>query len=353
MNSGKICEKALSGKDLTLEEITHLLNSSGKEYDILRNYACKTREKFVGNTVHLRGLIEFSNVCTCDCRYCGIRKSNHAVSRYTMSAEEILAAAEYSWKTGYGSVVLQSGERRDDVFVDFVADITREIKKLSSGELGITLSCGVQSPDVYKYWKESGADRYLLRIETTDEKLFASLHPDGDFAKRKQALIDLKTCGYITGTGVMTGLPGQTCEMLARDIEYFHALGADMIGLGPYVTHQEAVLEEFGSDSAERQRKRLELAYKMIAVCRIVLKNVNIASATALSALDPKRGRLEGLLSGANVIMPNTGTFCRRKDYNLYNNKPDTGEPLEAIQKSVNASGCTLELFTQGNPPRS
>ena len=125
-----------------------------------------------------------------------------------------------------------------------------------------------------------------------------------------------------------------------------------MIGLGPYITHREAVLEEFGSDSAARQRERLELAYKMIAVCRVMLKNVNIASSTALSALDPEYGRIEGLMSGANVIMPNAGTVRRRKDYHLYNNKPDTGEPLEAIRKSIEDIGCTIELFTQGNPPR-
>lgn len=352
MNAEQICEKSLAGKDLTLEEITYLIKSSGKEYETLRAYARLTREKYVGNVIHLRGLIEFSNICTCDCRYCGIRKSSRSVSRYTMSTEEILAAAEYSWKAGYGSVVLQSGERRDREFVDFVADVTGKIKELSSGELGITLSCGVQTPEVYKYWKDSGAGRYLLRIETADEKLFSQLHPDGDFAERKQALDDLKKCGYITGTGIMTGLPGQTCEMLAKDAAYFRSLGADMIGLGPYITHREAVLEEFGSDSAARQRERLELAYKMIAVCRVMLKNVNIASSTALSALDPEHGRIEGLMSGANVIMPNAGTVSRRKDYHLYNNKPDTGEPLEAIRKSIEDSGCTIELFTQGNPPR-
>lgn len=337
---------------LSVEEISYLLNTSGEEYEQLRAFARLVRKEHVGDVVHLRGLIEFSNICTCDCRYCGIRKSNAAVTRYAMSKEEILAAAEYSWKNGYGSVVLQSGERRDSGFIEFVADVTRSIKKLSSNELGITLSCGVQSADVYSYWKSSGADRYLLRIETTDEKLFASLHPDGDFFERKQALSDLKSCGYITGTGVMTGLPGQTCEMLAKDVAYFRELGADMIGLGPYVTHEQAVLQEFGSDTPERQKERLELAYKMISVCRVVLKNVNIASATALSALDPERGRVEGLLSGANVIMPNAGDISRRKDYHLYNNKPDTGEPLELIRKSAEKAGCSIELFTQGNPPR-
>lgn len=352
MNTVQICEKALAGKNIEFEEIVYLLNTSGREYDVLRDYARRTRKQYVGDVVHLRGLIEFSNVCTCDCRYCGIRKSNTSVCRYTMSEEEILSAAEFSWKAGFGSVVLQSGERRDEEFVEFVAGITEKIKKLSSNELGITLSCGVQSPETYRYWKASGADRYLLRIETANEALFDSLHPDGDFAARKAALREIKNCNYITGTGVMTGLPGQNSEMLAKDVEFFRDLGADMIGLGPYVTHGEAVLDEFGTDTPERQRTRLEQAYKMMAVCRVMLRNVNIAAATALSALDPERGRVEGLLSGANVIMPNTGSIIRRKEYNLYNNKPDTAEPLAVIQQSISESNCSIELFTQGNPPR-
>ena len=345
-------EKLCKGQKLSLSDFETLIRKREQYAEELQKLAKEKTEEIFGKKIYIRGLVEITNICKNDCLYCGIRKSNAAVPRYAMSKEEILAAAEYSWKNGYGSVVLQSGERRDSGFIEFVADVTRSIKKLSSNELGITLSCGIQSADVYSYWKSSGADRYLLRIETTDEKLFASLHPDGDFFERKQALSDLKSCGYITGTGVMTGLPGQTCEMLAKDVAYFRELGADMIGLGPYVTHEQAVLQEFGSDTPERQKERLELAYKMISVCRVVLKNVNIASATALSALEPERGRVEGLLSGANVIMPNAGDISRRKDYHLYNNKPDTGEPLELIRKSAEKAGCSIELFTQGNPPR-
>ena len=352
MNTAQICENALCGKNISREEIVYLLKTAGSEYETLREYARKVRKEYVGNVVHLRGLIEFSNICICDCRYCGIRKSNSHVSRYMMSKEEILDAAEFSWKAGFGSVVLQSGERRDEEFINFVADAVKEIKNISNGELGITLSCGVQSAETYKYWKECGADRYLLRIETTNEKLFSSLHPDGNFEERKRALFDLKKCGYITGTGIMTGLPNQTEEMLAKDVEFFRELDADMIGLGPYVTCEDVELEEFGIDNAERQKERLMLSYKMIAVCRVLLKNVNIASATALSALDQENGRVEGLLSGANVIMPNAGTLARRKNYNLYNNKPDTAEPVDVIRDGIKKSGCTIELFTQGNPPR-
>ncbi|MBQ7396616.1 MAG: [Lentisphaeria bacterium] len=352
MNTARLCQDILSGKEPVFAEIVHLLNAEGEDFETLRSFARRAREQYVGNVVHLRGLIEFSNICIRDCRYCGIRKSNCNVNRYLMGKDDILAAAEYSWKTGYGSVVLQSGERQDDEFVDFVTDITRSIKELSNGELGITLSCGVQSIDVFKMWKDAGADRYLLRIETTNQQLFETLHPGEEYSKRKAALFDLKKCGFITGTGVMTGLPAQSVEMLAQDVLFFKELDADMIGLGPYIPHEHAVLEEFGADTPERQRERLMLAYKMIAVCRLVLKNVNIAAATALSALDPERGRVDGLNSGANVVMPNAGNKSCRKDYYLYQNKPDTGEELPVISAGIAEAGCTVELFTQGNPPR-
>ena len=352
MSVKSICEKIISGADATFDDIVCLLKSGRKELACLQKYAVDVRNLYVGNAVHLRGLIEFSNICTCDCRYCGIRKSNCNVSRYTMSKESILNSARYSYENGYGSVVLQSGERRDAQFTEFVADVVSEIKRIGNGALGITLSCGEQSEETFKMWKSSGADRYLLRIETTDEELFARLHPGSDLDKRKAALENLKSLGYITGTGVMVGLPGQSVEMLARDVLYFKALDADMIGLGPYVTHCDALLDEFGDDCDARRQERLEMSYRMISVCRLVLKNVNIAASTALSALDAENGRLNGLLSGANVIMPNTGDAEKRKEYYLYSNKPDTGEPLEQIRRSVAGADCTLELFTQGNPPR-
>ena len=347
-----ICKKSLAGTPLDFEEILRILTCSDEDFSIVQKYACAVRGKYVGNVVHLRGLIEFSNICTCDCRYCGIRKSNSCVKRYTLSKDDILSAAQFSFEAGYGSVVLQSGERRDEEFVSFVEDVVSSIHKIGNGALGITLSCGVQSKEVYSRWKNAGANRYLLRIETTDRKLFEQLHPDDDFDERKAALAGLKAAGYITGTGVMTGLPGQSAEMLAHDILYFRDLGADMIGLGPYVTHETAVLEEFGIDTPARRRERLSWAYRMIAASRLVLKDVNIASATALSALDPENGRLNGLLSGANVIMPNTGSAEQRKEYELYANKPETVESLADIRNSVERAGCTLELFTQGNPPR-
>lgn len=351
MSIENICLKALAGEYIGTAEIEELLHCPSEEFPILQAAAQETRRRYVGDVIHLRGLVEFSNICTCDCRYCGIRKSNSNTGRYTMSMEDIVSAAQTAYREHYGSVVLQSGERSDPQFADFVTDMVKQVRSIGDGKLGITLSCGIQTPEVYRRWKQAGADRYLLRIESSDRKLFERLHPDTDFDLRCQALRDLKSAGYILGTGVMVGLPGQTTEMLSRDIDFFRSVNADMIGLGPYVTHPDAVLDDFGTDSDTRKAERLFMTCKMIAVCRLVLKDVNIASATALSALDPENGRLRGLLAGANVIMPNTGNPVHRKDYFLYDNKPDTAEAISSIQRTAALAGCSVELDTQGNPP--
>ena len=351
MSIAGICREASEGAYLDVGRIKELLECSESEYHILQSAAQEMRRRYVGDVIHLRGLVEFSNICSCDCRYCGIRKSNHNTGRYTMSMDDIVYAAQTAYNQHYGSVVLQSGERSDPQFVDFVTEMVEKVKAVGDGSLGITLSCGIQTPEVYRKWKASGADRYLLRIETTDRELFARLHPDTDFDVRCQALRDLKSAGYILGTGVMVGLPGQTAEMLSRDIDFFRSVDADMIGLGPYVTHPDAVLDDFGTDSDIRRSERLFMTCKMICICRLVLKDVNIASATALSALDPESGRLRGLLAGANVIMPNTGNPVHRKDYFLYENKPDTAEAIESIRRTAAQAGCIVELDTPGNPP--
>ncbi len=351
MSIRDICHEALEGAYIDTARIQELLECSEQDYPLLQQAAQETRRRYVGDVLHLRGLVEFSNICSCDCRYCGIRKSNRNTGRYTMAMDDILYAAQTAYNERYGSVVLQSGERSDPQFIKFVTEMVEKVKAIGDGSLGITLSCGIQEPEVYRMWRKAGADRYLLRIETTDRELFGRLHPDTDYDVRCQALRDLKSAGYILGTGVMVGLPGQTAEMLSRDIDFFRSVDADMIGLGPYVTHPDAVLEDFGSDSDQRRKERLFMTCKMISVCRLVLKDVNIASATALSALDPESGRLRGLLAGANVIMPNTGNPAHRKDYFLYDNKPDTAESLESIRRTAALAGCTVELDTPGNPP--
>ena len=274
----------------------------------------------VGKKVYFRGIIELSNICEKNCLYCGIRKDNKKVERFMMQENEILSAAQWCYEQKYGSLVLQSGERSDSTFIDFISSLLKKIKKLSNGKLGITLSLGEQSLETYKKWFDAGAHRYLLRIETSNKKLYQQLHPsDHDFDERVRCLQDLRLAGYQVGTGVMIGLPNQTYEDLVNDILFFQEYDIDMIGMGPYVIHHDTPLaSEIENFDKEKQ---LELALKMIALTRLYLKDVNIASATALQALHPQ-GREFGLQAGANIIMPVITDTKYRKHYLLYEDKP-------------------------------
>ncbi|MBN1282715.1 MAG: [FeFe] hydrogenase H-cluster radical SAM maturase HydE [Proteobacteria bacterium] len=304
--------------------------------------ACEVKRERLGPVAHLRGLVEFSNVCARNCLYCGIRR-DHAIRRYAMSAEEILSCARFALENRYGSLVLQSGERDDPEFVEFVDDIVREIKRQGDGALGITLSCGEQSEETYRRWFESGAHRYLLRIETSDPELYARLHPaDQGFERRVQCLRSLRAAGYQVGTGVMIGLPRQTAEHLANDILFFSQMDIDMIGMGPYVLHDETPLAAEAVNTPGERRRRLSLALRMIALARIVMPDLNIAASTALQALDTG-GRELGLLAGANVVMPNITPREYRGDYLLYEGKPCVGEDADmcrgCLERRINSIG--------------
>ncbi|RLE20797.1 MAG: [FeFe] hydrogenase H-cluster radical SAM maturase HydE [Acidobacteria bacterium] len=286
----------------------------------LYQQAYRIKLEQVGKLVYFRGIIEFSNICTKNCYYCGIRRENTTTKRFSMSADEILECAKLAHDYNYGSIVLQAGERNDPEFVDFVETIVRNIKTMSDGGLGITLSLGEQSSDTYQRWFESGAHRYLIRIETSNRGLYSSLHPeDHDFDRRLSCIRELRDIGYQVGTGVMVGLPGQTIEDLADDILFFKKIDADMIGMGPYIIHHDTPLAVNASDFDPARQLRLGL--NMIAATRIALEDVNIAATTALQALDPK-GRELGLQAGANIIMPNITHTRYRSSYQLYDNKP-------------------------------
>ncbi len=293
-------------------------------------YDCATAE--VGDTVHYRGLVEVSNICASDCYYCGIRKGNRAVSRYTLSADEVVASALAAAEAGYGSCVLQAGERQDAKFVDLIEQCISEIKSRSVCEslpqgLGITLSLGEQTAQTYQRWRQAGAHRYLLRIETTNPALFARLHPPSQSLERRlQALADLREAGFQVGTGVMIGLPGQTLDDLAADVGFFATQDVDMIGMGPYILAAENAMPD---KAALPPHQVLPLALRMIAVTRLSLRNVNIASTTALEALAPD-GREQGIRFGANVLMPNLTPQAARQNYQLYAGKPNLSPPDRA-----------------------
>ena len=289
---------------------------------VARAYALKTA--VWGRRVALRGLVEISNICAKNCLYCGIRRGNTKTVRYRMSEDEVFAAVAWAAENRYGSVVLQSGEVADETNALFVERILRRVRAELGDSLGITLSLGEQPDDVYRRWLDAGANRYLLRIETSDPGIYARIHPAGhSWQTRRQRLRSLKRLGYIVGTGVMIGLPGQDEDSLAHDIAFFRDEGVDMVGMGPYIAHPDTPL---AAEAPRLGRERLlELSLRMIAAVRLAIPDANIASTTALQAIDPE-GREKGLLAGANVIMPNITPQKYRGEYLLYPGKPCVGE---------------------------
>jgi biotin synthase len=315
------------------DELASLLRTQGDDKLMLFKKGAEVKNLYVGNKVYFRGLIEFSNYCDKDCYYCGIRKSNKKVHRYNLTDKEILDAARFAYENKFGSVVLQSGEMGSPSFTKRIEQLLREIKSLSNGELGITLSVGEQDYDVYKRWFEAGAHRYLLRIETTSEELYHNIHPDNhlhDLRRRMNCLYSLREIGYQTGTGVMIGLPSQTIEDLVSDLLFMRDFDVDMVGMGPYIEHSETPLYRV-RDNLLPIQERFELSLKMISVLRIMMKDINIAAATALQAIDPL-GRKKAVNVGANIIMPNITPGLYRNDYTLYDNKPCIDEePVQCI----------------------
>ncbi len=302
---------------MTKQEIIEYLN--GKDDKELFARSTDIRQKLHGDTTFLRGLIEFSNVCICDCLYCGIRASNKKIMRYSLTLEEVLGAAEQAFQKGYNSVVLQAGEVRTPLQTQRVTQIVTRIKELYGSNFSITLSCGVQSHSVLKEWKDAGTDRYLLRIESSSQELFSKIHPPQiDYNERSQTISILKELGYITGSGMMIGLPWQSIENLADDLLWLKEKGIDMCGMGPYIEHSDAPLSKHKSLYSNKQR--VELTLRCIAILRIMMPTINIASSTALGTLD-SQARRQAITIGANVMMPCMTPQRARGSYDLYEGK--------------------------------
>ncbi len=318
------------------EEIVQLLDAEGEEKQLLFREAHEVKLREIGKQVHFRGLVEFSNICGKDCYYCGIRRSNREAQRYNLTDEQILDAARFAYENNYGSLVMQSGELESTAFTGRIEHLIREIKRLSDGKLGITLSMGEQEPEIYRKWFEAGAHRYLLRIETSNPELYKRYHPNDslhDFARRLNCLKTLQRIGYQTGTGVMIGLPFQDTGHLADDLLFMKQFDIDMVGMGPYIEHQHTPLFRYRSELLPIG-ERFDLALKMIAILRILMKDINIAAATALQAIDPM-GREKAVKVGANIIMPNITPGKFRNDYALYENKPCVDEEPEACKNCL------------------
>ncbi|MDZ7374195.1 MAG: [FeFe] hydrogenase H-cluster radical SAM maturase HydE [candidate division KSB1 bacterium] len=317
---------------VTLDEIERWLREDRD--DVLADLwerADQVRRETVGDEVHLRGLVEFSNYCLRNCTYCGIRRGNRRLQRYRMEAEEILACAQLAQRLGYGTVVLQSGQD-EDFPAEWLADVIYEIKK-STG-LAVTLSVGERDVEELRLWKEAGADRYFLRFETSDPHLYRRIHPPlpGRSPDRIAQLRIMRELGYEIGSGVMIGIPGQSFRSLARDILLFAELDLDMIGVGPYIAHPDTPLGRSPRPlrDGEQVPATDRMTYKVIALARLVCPEANIPATTALATVNAREGRALGLARGANVVMPNITPLRYRTLYDIYPGKGEGAENPEA-----------------------
>lgn len=292
-----------------------------------------TRRLHVGDAVHLRGLVEISNHCVRQCAYCGLRAGNGLLVRYRMEAGEILTAARQAVKFGYGTVVLQAGEDYG-ITTSWMAGAIRQIR--AETPLAVTLSLGERPDPDLAAWREAGADRYLLRFETSDRVLFDAIHPPlGERPCDRIAILRrLKQLGFETGSGVMVGIPGQTCESLANDIALFRELDLDMIGIGPFIPHPATPLGTIRvSAELQTQVPNTELTvYKAVALARLVCPEANIPATTALATINKRNGRELGLQRGANVFMPNLTPLKYRRLYQIYPGKACITETGDACK---------------------
>ena len=322
-----IVEKLRTNKDLTDEELLHLLNTDAYD-DALMKEADEVRRSVYKDEVFLRGLIEFTNYCRNNCYYCGIRGGNQNAERYRLTKEEILECCREGYGLGYRTFVLQGGE--DLTYSDEdICDIVKSIKEIYP-EAAVTLSIGEREKESYRKYKEAGADRYLLRHETATDEHYRILHPEElSLAHRKQCLYDLKDLGFQVGAGFMVGSPGQTDQCILADLRFLQELKPDMIGIGPFIPHKDTIFKDEPAGS-------LELTLRILSILRLMFPYVLLPSTTALGTISPN-GRELGLQHGANVVMPNLSPVRFRKHYELYDNKICTGE------EAAECKGC-LEL---------
>lgn len=308
-----IIQKAKETHELSRDEIIALLKDDSINEELFKA-ANEVRKKYLGDEVHLRGLIEFTNICKRNCMYCGLRRDNKNLNRYRLSHEEIIDFAKKAVGYGYKTLVLQGGE--DDYYtVERLVPIVKDLKALG---VALTLSIGERPFEEYEALKKAGADRFLLRIETTDRELYEELDPGMSHENRIQCLKNLRKLGYEVGSGCLVGLPGQKIESLADDILFFKELDVDMNGIGPFIPNEDTPLKD-------AEGGNFELALKVMAIVRLLLPDINIPATTAMETLN-KQGRVIALQCGANVVMPNVTEGEYRKLYALYPGKICTGD---------------------------
>ena len=318
-----------------IDDLVFLLGQEGAEQtQFIFDAADRTRRQFMGEGILLRGIVEFGNFCRNTCFYCGLHAGNSQITRYRMSATEILQSVQRIASQGIGTVVLQAGED-DGLDSLWLADVVREVK--SRFGIAVTLSVGERRREDYEVWREAGADRYLLKIESSDKALYESLHEGRKLETRLRCLFDLTALGYQVGCGIMVGLPGQSLRHIAEDLLFFARSRFDMIGIGPFIPHPATRLREEKPGS-------VSLTLRTVALTRLVTKNAHLPATTALGSMD-RDYRLEGLKAGANVLMPNFTPLEYKKRYEIYPGKRCVSEPtgacgfcMEGLAQSIGRS---------------
>ncbi len=336
----ELASRLLQKRALSLDEYARLISAyTSEDAEILAKEACRVRNEVYGKHVYVRGLIEISNFCRNDCLYCGIRRSNKNCDRYRLTKEDILSCCEEGYSLGFRTFVLQGGE--DGYYTDDVmCGIVKEIKTRFP-DCAVTLSLGERSRESYQRLFSAGADRYLLRHETADAEHYSRLHPkELTLENRMKCLNDLREIGFQVGAGFMVGSPYQTAEHLAKDLCFIQDFKPDMCGIGPFVPHSDTPFGGYPTGSAS-------LTCFLLSVIRIIHPSVLLPATTALGTILPN-GRELGILSGANVVMPNLSPVSSRKKYQLYNNKLSDGaesaQCLEELKKRVASAGCTIPV---------
>ena len=313
-----------------LEAILRLADED--ELGLLFGFADVVRREYVGDAVLVRGIIEFSNVCRNTCMYCGLNRHNDQLTRYRLTREEILATAANIWQAGVKTVVLQSGEE-DNLDSRWLRQVIEDIRK--DFDMAVTLSVGERCREDYELWKQAGADRYLLKIETSDPRLYRELHPGMSFENRMRCLRDLVELGYQTGSGNIVGLKGQTTRSLAGDVRFFKQGNFDMISVSPFIPHPQTTL---GDEPAAD----LTMTLKMTALARIVSRNAHIPATTAIGSLRGRDERPKALAAGANVLMPNFTPAPYRRYYEIYPNKRCVSEDPQACPGCLEQMVATM-----------
>lgn len=330
-----LIDKLYSERSLMLEEYEALITErSADSAGRLREIAVSERKKHYGNAVYIRGLIEISNICKNDCLYCGIRRSNTECDRYRLSKDDILSCCEEGYSLGFRTFVMQGGE--DPHFNDeTLCDIVREIRSRYP-DCAITLSMGERSRESYQALYDAGANRYLLRHETATASHYAMLHPvQMSFDTRMRCLRDLKDIGFQTGCGFMVGSPYQTYADIARDLKFIEEFKPHMCGIGPFIPHKATPFASFAAGT-------VELTCYLLSIIRIIHPTILLPATTALGSIEDG-GREKGILSGANVVMPNLSPMDNRKKYELYNNKlysrAESAQAKSELEAQINAIG--------------